>query len=226
MPTAYQYLALLLDAAREARDSVLGARAANAIARRSLDDGDPKSALGLLRSARSSLRGLPGEMTGLLCTTEALTCASLGDYDQMAQCLDVAGSLTGSPGSLFGAAELSGMAGACFEVLAARSGPPRRAAYVARAEGRILEALRLRDGYYARSRVLDLAGLANVRLLQGEPDEAMRNASEALDVAAALRSGRAARRMHQLAIRALEQYPGVPAVAGFAELVRSRLPVA
>jgi hypothetical protein len=165
-------------------------------------------------------------MTGLLCTTEAWTCASLGDYNQMAQCLDEAASLTGMPGSLFGTAELSGMAGACFEALATRSSPPNKAAYVAQAEGYIREALRLRDGYYARSRVLDLAGLANVRLLQDEPDEAMRTASEALSVATALRSGRAARRVHQVAIRALEQYPGVPAVTGFAELVRSRLPVA
>jgi hypothetical protein len=226
MPTAYGYLGLSLDAAREARDSALGARAANAIARRALDDGDPKSALEILRHARGSLRGLPGEMTGLLCTTEAWTCASLGDYDQMATCLDKAASFTGVPGSLFGTAEFSGMAGACFEVLATRCSPPRKDAYVARAQEYILEALRLRDRYYARSRVLDLAGLANVRLLQGEPEEAMHTASEALDAATALRSERAARRVHRLAITALEQYPGVPAVAGFAELVRSRLPVA
>ncbi len=74
--------------------------------------------------------------------------------------------------------------------------------------------------------VLDLAGLANVRLSQGEPHEAMRTAADALETAAPLRSGRAARRVHALAICALEQFPQVPEVADFADEVRSRLPVA
>lgn len=226
MAMAYQYLGLSLDAARQARDSVLGARAANSITRRALDDGDPKSALALLQYARRSLRGLPGEITGLLYTTEAWTCAVLGDYDQMAPCLDQATSLTGGPGSLFGRAELAGMSGACYETLARRSRPSRRSAHAARAEAEIAEALQLRDSHYARSRVLDTAGLANVRLIQREPEEAMRTASQALDAAAALRSDRAARRLHTLAISALEQYPGVHAVGEFAESVRSRLPVA
>lgn len=79
---------------------------------------------------------------------------------------------------------------------------------------------------YARSRALDLAGLANVRLCQGEPGEAVRVAAEALTTAAGIRSGRAARRVHSLAIRALSAYPRIPEVAEFADMVRSRLPVA
>ena len=221
----YRYLGLALDAAREARDASLGARAANAIARRILDDGDPAAALGLLRHARTSLRGLPGEMTAMLYTTEAWTCATLGDYEQMAPCLDLAAGLAGEPGGLFGAAELAGISGACFESLAARNRSPRRAAHAAQAEWHITDALRLREPFYARSRVLDLAGMANVRLCQGEPGEAMRTAGDALESAAALRSGRAARRVHALAIRALEQFPRVPEVAEFADRVRSRLPV-
>jgi transcriptional regulator with XRE-family HTH domain len=46
------------------------------------------------------------------------------------------------------------------------------------------------------------------------------------DAAAGIRSGRAARRAHSFAIRALGEYPGNPEVAGFAGMVRSRLPVA
>jgi transcriptional regulator with XRE-family HTH domain len=222
---AYRYLGLALDAAREARDASLGARAANAIARRILDDGDPAAALGLVRHARASLRGLPGEMTALLCTTEAWTCATFGDYEQMAPCLDLAADVADESGCLFGAAELAGIAGACFEALAARGQPLRRASYAAQAERHITDALRLREPFYARSRVLDLTGLANVRLFQGEPTEAMRTAAYALESTAALRSGRAARRVHALAIRALEQFPGVPETADFADRVRSRLPV-
>jgi hypothetical protein len=224
MPAAYRYLGLSLDAAREARDVTLGARAANAIARRVLDDGDPQTALVLLRHARLSLHDLPSDMTALLWTTQAWTCATLGDYEQMAPCLDQAASHADGPGSLFGTAELAGMAGACFEALAARSSQPHRAAHIAQAEARITDALRLRDGYYARSRILDLAGLANVRLMQGEPEEAMRAGSRAIDAATALRSDRVARRVHKLAIRALDLYPDVPTVAEFADVVRSGCP--
>jgi hypothetical protein len=225
MPAAYKYLGIALDTAREARDADLGARAVNAIARRILDDGDSPTALALLRHARASLHGLPGEMTAMLYTTEAWTCAVLGDYDQMASCLDRAAELAGEPGSLFGAAELAGISGACFETLATRSPKPQRAAYAEQADRHITQALELRQTFYARSRVLDLAGLANVRLCQDEPSEAIRTAGRALESAAALRSGRASRRVHALAIRALDQYPGNHEVADFAEMVRSRLPV-
>ncbi len=222
---AYRYLGAALEAAREARSPELGARSANAIARRMLDDGNAQGALGLLRHARASLRGLPGEMTALLATSEAWTCAARGDYEQMAPCLSLAAESAGGPGSLFGPAELAGISGACFEALATRPAPAH-AQYAALAEQHIGDALRLRASFYARSRALDLAGLANVRLYQGEPAEAVRVAGEALDAAARLRSGRAARRVHSLAIRALGEYPRVPEVEGFADAVRSRLPVA
>jgi transcriptional regulator with XRE-family HTH domain len=222
---AYRYLGAALEAAREARNPELGARAANAIARRMLDDGNAEGALGLLRHARASLRGLPGEMTALLATSEAWTSAALGDYEQMAPCLSLAEESADGQGSLFGPAELAGISGACYEALATRPGPARLR-YSARAEQYISDALRLRQSFYARSRALDLAGLANVRLCQGEPAEAVRVAGDALDAAARLRSGRATRREHSLAIRALGEYPRVAEVEHFADAVRSRLPVA
>lgn len=223
--TAHSYLALSLSAAREARDASMGARAVNAFARRMLEEGDYQQALGLLRHARLSLRDLPGEMTALLYTTEAWACASTGDDGHVTACLEQAAALTGEPGSLFGPAELAGIAGACYEILAARTSSSQRARHAARAEAHITEALRLRTSFYARSRVLDLAGLANLRLVQGEPEEAMRVASDALATAAVLCSDRATRRVHRLAIHGLDLYPGLSAVAEFTELVRSQLPV-
>jgi hypothetical protein len=222
---AYRYLGAALEAAREARNPQLGARAANAMARRMLDGGNAHGALGLLRHAAASLRGLPGEMTALLATSEAWTCAALGDYEQMARCLSLAEEKAGGPSSLFGPAELAGISGACYEMLATRAGSAQ-SRYAARAERHIGDALRLRAAFYARSRALDLAGLANVRLCQGEPAEAVLVAGEALETATRLRSGRAARRVHSLAIRALGDYPRVPEVEQFADAVRSRLPVA
>jgi hypothetical protein len=54
--------------------------------------------------------------------------------------------------------------------------------------------------------------------------EAMRTAGEALNAATSLCSGRTARSVH--GVRALDQFPDLPAVEEFADMVRSRLPVA
>jgi len=54
-----------------------------------------------------------------------------------------------------------------------------RAASAKQAAAQITTALELREPYYVRSRVLDLAGLARVRLIQGEPEEAMSTAGRA-----------------------------------------------
>jgi hypothetical protein len=157
-------------------------------------------------------------------TTEAWASAVLGNYDGMAPCLDAAANLADSSGNV-GPAEVAGVAGACYEALAAATTGRKRASSAAQAEKHVTTALRLREPYYVRSRVLDLAGLANIRLLQEEPDEAMAVAVAALDAASGLRSQRAARRLHKLAITALDQYPAAHAVPEFADAVRTRLPL-
>jgi DNA-binding transcriptional regulator YdaS (Cro superfamily) len=120
-------------------------------------------------------------------------------------------------------------AGASARVLAAwQQGKPRVPVQVltaGQAGHRIAAALEQRDPYYVRSRVLDLAGLARVRLLQDEPDEAMSVAAQALDAASGLRSRRTVRRLHTLAISAIDLYPRVRPVADFADSVRARLPL-
>jgi hypothetical protein len=221
---ADQYLALALDAAREARDASLGARAASAIARRAIDTGHPREAVTLLRHARASLHDVPPPSAALMYTTEAWASAALGDYDGMAPCLDSAAGLADDAGHV-GPAEVAGVAGACYEALAAATTGPERASAAARAEDHVTTALRLREPYYVRSRVLDLAGLAHIRLLQAEPSEAMIVAAAALDAASGLRSQRTARRLHSLAITALDQYPAATAVPAFADAVRTRLPL-
>jgi hypothetical protein len=204
---AYRYLGAAMEAAREACNPELGARAVNAIARRMLDDGNKEGAPGLLRHARASLRALPGEMTALLATSEAWACAAMDDYQQMAPCLTVTPDNADDAGTLFrpavrrnSPAELAGISGACYEALASRPGSAR-ARYAALAEQHISDALRLRQPC-PRAAALDLAGLANVRLCEGEPAEAARIATDALNTAARLRSGRATRRVHCLAVRA------------------------
>jgi hypothetical protein len=142
----------------------------------------------------------------------------------MAPCLDSASGLADASGHV-GPAEIAGVAGACYEALAAATTGQRRASSAALAEQHVAAALQLREPYYVRSRVLDLAGLARIRLLQAEPDEAMTAAAAALDAASGLRSQRTARRLHSLAITALEQYPAVSAVPEFADAVRARLPL-
>jgi hypothetical protein len=58
--------------------------------------------------------------------------------------------------------------------------------------------------------------------VQGRPEEAVRADSQAIDAATALRSGRAVGRVRKLAIRALDLYPAVQAVADLTATVRSR----
>jgi transcriptional regulator with XRE-family HTH domain len=218
------YLDLALAAARDAGNSDLGARAANAIARRILDAGRPQDAVTLLRHARASLRGIRPPEEALLYATEAWASARLGDRAATDACLDQSAGLADAAGST-GPAEVAGVAGACYETLAAASEGTARAQAAAQAGHRIAAALEQRDPYYVRSRVLDLAGLARVRLLQDEPDEAMSVATQALDAASGLRSRRTARRIHTLAISAIDLYPQASPVADFADSVRARLPL-
>lgn len=219
-----RYLDLALEAAQQAGDRELGARAVNAIARRILEAGQPQEAAALLRYARASLPGISPSLTALLYTTEAWASAALGDYDTAEPCLEQAAVLASGDGNV-GPAEVAGVAGACYETLAAAASGHKRALAAARAEQCITAALELREPYYVRSRVLDMAGLARVRLLQDEPGESMTVASSALDAAVGVRSRRAAHRLHELAITALDQYPTVRAVPEFADAVRTRLPL-
>src|SRR5580658_3426899 len=223
--TAYLYLDLALDAARESGDANLGARAANAMARQLLSDGYVTESLAVLDQAQKSLKGLNDENEALLLSSKAWAYAHAGSYDAMVRSLGEASELLishSAPG-LFGSAEMAGVSGACFEMLALRA-DPARARRAKQAEEYILRALNTRDPIYVRSRALDLVGLANVRLSQSELEMAMESGELALEVATKLRSLRATRRVHALAIRALEDFPGVSLVSDFAENVRCRLP--
>jgi hypothetical protein len=221
---AARYLGLALAAARDAGNSDLGARAANAIARRILDVGRPQDAVTLLRHARASLHGIRPPEAALLYATEARASARLGDRAATDECVDLSAGLASTAG-ITGPAEVAGVAGACYETLAASSEGRARAQAATQADRHIGAALDQRDPYYVRSRALDLAGLARVRLLQDEPDEAMAVGARALDAASGLRSRRTARRFHALAISAIELYPQARPVADFADSVRTRLPL-
>jgi hypothetical protein len=222
---AYLYLDLALETARESGDANLGARAANATARQLLGDGYVTESLAVLDQAQKSLRGINGENIALLLTSKAWAYAHRGSYDPMARALGEALELLADqPAGLFGPAEAAGVSGACFEVLALAD-DAARAKHAKRAEKFILQALEDRDPVYARSRVLDLVGLANVQLSLSEPEMAMESGELALEGATRLRSCRTTQRIHALAIRALDVFPRASPVHDFAENVRCRLPV-
>ncbi len=126
---------------------------------------------------------------------------------------------------LFGPAEVAGIAGACYELLAGRSGGSEASVYAGQAAEHINMALKARERFYVRSRVLDLLGLANVRLYQGEPGEAARIALTAVECSQGLRSARVGRRFHRFAVRGSERYPRSSEVADFAEQVRAMFAV-
>ncbi|WP_433189768.1 hypothetical protein [Actinoallomurus sp. CA-150999] len=227
---AFRYLGLALKAAKEAGNHSLGARVANSMARKHLQSGvDGQGvALQLVQQTRTSLgQRLGPDTTALLITTEAWIHAHHGADTAVHRTLEEAAQLVSQQGStagLFGVAELAGVAGACFEVLA-KSNQAKAVHYLAESERRINEALNLRDGLYVRSRALDFVGLANVHLAQGEVEQACQDARTAIDLAAGLRSPRVTKRLHAFAVGALELHPDEDGVWELAEYVRAKLPV-
>ncbi len=223
---AHWYFALALDAAREAGDDDIGARVVNALARQLVADGRHAEAIGLVRQARQALRRRGQDSSAMLTGCAAWALAFTGSYDSVARALDqVAALADGHPGSpLFGPPEIAGTAGACCEVLALRGHGPRAARCATLAAEHITTALGSREPFYVRSRVLDLLGLANVRLAQREPEEAVRTAAQSLEQITALRSSRAKHRVHQFAVRALTRFPQAPQAREFAEMVRATIP--
>jgi hypothetical protein len=215
-----------LGAARESGDANLGARAANAIARQLFSDGHVTESLSVLETAHETLRDLSDESAALLLTSKAWVFAHIGNYDPMTRSLGKARALLldNYEPRLFGLAEIEGVSGACYEMLALRTGAAS-AKYAEQAEQHILRALDAREPTYARSRVLDLVGLANVRLLKCEPEKAIESGTLALEGATKLRSSRTAGRVHAFAVDALDSFPGLSLVSDFAESVRCRLPV-
>jgi hypothetical protein len=223
---AHWYFALALDAAREAGDDDMGARVVNALARQLVADGRTTEAIGLLQQARPALRRRSPASSALLAGCAAWALAFTGSYDSVARALDHVTSLAGdTPGHpLFGAPEIAGTAGACCEVLALRGRGPQSARCATLAAEHIATALGGREPFYVRSRVLDLLGLASVRLAQREPEEAVRTAALSLEQITTLRSSRARHRVHQFAVRALTRFPQSPQAREFAEKVRATVP--
>ena len=223
---AHWYFALALDAAREAADDDMGARAVNALARQLVADGRATAAIGLLQQARPALRRRSPASSAMLAGSAAWALAFTASYDSVARVLDQATALAGdTPGHpLFGAPEIAGTAGACCEVLALRGHGLQSARCATLAAEHIATALGSREPFYVRSRVLDLLGLANVRLAQREPEEAVRTAALSLEQIATIRSSRARHRVHQFAVRALTRFPQSAQAREFAEKVRATVP--
>jgi len=159
---------------------------------------------------------------------EAWAWAHLGRSEAVSRALDQAGELVENQHQatppLFGHAELAGISGACFEVLACKCDVTKAGEYADRASAYITVALNGRERFYVRSRVLDLLGLANVRLTQGEPAEAVRTARMAMECAHGLRSVRVSRQLHRFAVDGLEKFPRSTDVGDFAEQVRATIP--
>lgn len=225
---AHWYFALALDAAREAGDQDMGARVVNALARQLVAEGRTAEAIGLLDHARQALRRLSPDAAALLMGCAAWALADIGSYDSAARALDRVAALSGADAGhpLLGPPEVAGIAGACFEVLALRSHGARSARCARLAAEHITTALGSRESFYVRSRVLDLLGLANVRLSRREPEEAIKTAALSLDQVRTLRSARARRRVHQFAVRALTHFPKSQQACEFAEKVRATIPAA
>lgn len=223
---AQRYLVLGLQATQESGDLRLGARVSNTLGRNLLERHRPTTALDWIHHAQNVFSaGVDAEHRALLSATEARIHSSRNDIDSVERCLKRADDqLTHArDATLFGQAELSGVTGACFETLMVGD-HDQSERYAQRARQNTLAALGQRADSYARSRTLDLIGLANVELLTSGIDQAMSSANLAVRSAAKLRSHRVAQRLHQFATRAFELHPDEEKMWEFAELIQVRFP--
>lgn len=208
---AYEYFALALDAAREAGDDNLGARVVAATARRLADSRRAGDAAALLDRAGSC--GGPG-LTQRRCSRWArrgrwrcwvapMACHVrwIRRSAWLRAGLPAARVFSGRPKWR----GWRGRASRCWPGTATERG---RVPTPTRGPGTLPWPWDSRAPVYVRSRALDLVGLAEVRLCQRELEEALAAGGLALEQACRLPSARTRRRVHRLAIRALEGFPG------------------
>jgi transcriptional regulator with XRE-family HTH domain len=186
---AQRYLFMALRASVEAADSMLGAKIIGDMAQLSNMVGNHSDGLELARTALYSLPwnahgGVRAELHGL----EARSFAELGKASHALRsieaCLEAYRDTSGALpdwGHYLNQAEVDCFAANAFISLALHE-PNRRqaAAYARSAERYTLSAQRSRTELFVRSRVFDMLRLAKVRLAQGEPEEGVRVAANAI----------------------------------------------
>ncbi len=229
--SAHQYYVLALQASDRADSGLLRAKILGDMSQLADALGRHDDELRLVNEALMSLSptariAVRPELLGLQARAYAEVGRELDSQRAIADCIDV---FTGNEPvderpHYFDHAEVDCLAANAYIELALNATQgPQLSTYIGHAERHAARALAGRNPAYVRSRVLDMMRLAYVRLIQRDPAEAGRIATEALDLAADVSSARVLERMLQFAKRLRDRFPTAPTVIQFDDHLRNYL---
>nr|WP_206324147.1 hypothetical protein [Streptomyces sp. HNM0574] len=239
-PTAQKYFVLALHAAKEAGDRPLGAYVLSKMGRQMIHLGRPDDALELIHLGQyGSREGATSRTQAMLYAMEARAYANMGQPGKCKRAVRMAEETfedvcagDGDPDWIrfFSEAELSAETAHSYHDLAYSSGRSPAYASLARpAMERAVELFRQETqeadgGGHQRSYALNLIGMANVHLLQREPERCASSAGEAIGVAKQLRSERVNNRLRTTAASVARSYGHVSEVVRLTERLAAELP--
>ncbi|MEV4757320.1 hypothetical protein AB0J86_19695 [Micromonospora sp. NPDC049559] len=200
---ALRYFSLGVQVAQQAQDPALAARLLCDMARVNADLGNPMHSIELLGLARHLSRSqVTATVLAKLHSMEAKTYAILGHSRECQQAIGQAsqriadGRSERDPGWIgyFNESQFAGVVGSCYRDLARVD-----SRFALKAEDVIQRATTARSLDQIRNRALDHVNLATARLRRGELDGMAEEATEAVRLAARLKSDRVNGRLRQLA---------------------------
>ncbi|MFK0195377.1 hypothetical protein [Kitasatospora sp. NPDC090308] len=234
-PSAQKYYVLALHAAKEAGDRPFGAHVLTDMSRQMIHLNRGEDALELIHLAQYGSRDTAtARQQSLLYAMEARAYSTIGEVNRCARAVrlsedtfsDIRETNEAAPSWLrfFSYAELCAENGHSYRDLAYTS--DRGPAMAKAAEPLITEAVdRFReDGDHVRTYAFNLVGMASVRLLQSEPEEAAKYCEEAVDIAKKVRSERLNTRVRKTSEAASRDFRGAPGVDRLAERVVHDIP--
>lgn len=233
-PSAQKYYVLALHAAKEAGDRPFGAHVLTDMSRQMIHLNRGEDALELIHLAQYGSRDTAtARQQSLLYAMEARAYATIGEVNRCSRAVRLSedtfsdihnGDDTPPWLRFFSTAELNAENAHSYRDLAYTSS--RGTAMATMAEPLMTKAVDLfrQDGDHVRTYAFNLVGMASVRLLQNEPEEAARYCEEAVDIAKKVRSERLNTRVRKTSEAASRDFRGAPGVDRLAERVVQDIP--
>ncbi|MGB9998312.1 hypothetical protein ACPMJQ_27610 [Streptomyces pseudogriseolus] len=235
-PTAQKYFVLALHAAKEAGDRPLGSYVLSNMSRQMIHLGRPEDALELIHLAQYGSRDCASpRVQSMLYAMEARAYANMGQPGRCKRAVRMAEDTFAEAHEwdepdpdwirFFSEAELYAENSHSFRDLAYVAG--RSPTYASLAEPLMKRAVELfgrEGGEHQRSYALNLIGMATVHLLQREPEQSTRLATEAIKAAKKVRSERVNTRIRKTVDTAVRDFGGLADVVELTERLAVELP--
>jgi transcriptional regulator with XRE-family HTH domain len=230
---AQRYYLSALRFCREANNHLIAAKILSDMSYIATAMGNHKESLELIDAAISALPArrqgiVRAELLGRQASARALLGYSLDAKRSVEESLRVnANSMDESLPPVFNyltSSEIYGLASTTYLDLAKRDLFRGSASgYALHAEKYALAAIRGRDENFTRSRAVDTIRLMNIRLLNREPDEAIRLGNSVMDFAREVRSSRVSDRLVQFHRDIKTAHRGLSGIEAFEDVLRSHL---